>query len=256
MLNSNFKVIFKIIILLFIILSICSINIYAVVSPTIDFYVNDYAGLLNSETKDYIINTNRSLYNQTGAQIVVVTVQKLEGVSIEEYATELFRNFGIGDANKNNGVLFLLALKEREFRIEVGYGLEGVLPDGKTGRIQDEYIIPYLSQNNWDDGIKNGYNAIIKTIADEYGVEVNVTEPIGTNYSNTEDYIYIITLVLIFIIVFISIKNGATLSNGRGYYGGRGTSRNYSLGRNSSSRSRTSFGGGGSSGGGGSTRKF
>lgn len=70
--------------------------------------------------KNYIISTNKSLYSQTGAQIVVVTVQNLGGQSLEEYSTELFRKFGIGDKNKNNGVLLLLALEERQFRIEVG----------------------------------------------------------------------------------------------------------------------------------------
>ena len=81
----------------------------------------------------------KTLEKQTGAQIVVVTVQNLEGQSLEEYATELFRNYGIGDKEKNNGVLLLCAYEERQFRIEVGYGLEGTLTDGKTGRIQDEY---------------------------------------------------------------------------------------------------------------------
>lgn len=91
-----------------------------------------------------------------GAQIVVVTVKSLEGQSIEEYATELFRKFGIGDSQKNNGVLLLCSTGDRLFRIEVGYGLEGTLTDGKTGRIQDQYIIPYLKNNNYNDGIKNG----------------------------------------------------------------------------------------------------
>ena len=57
-----------------------------------------------------------------------------------------------------------MALEERQFRVEVGYGLEGILPDGKTGRFQDEYIIPYLKNNNWDEGIKNGYDAFYKEI--------------------------------------------------------------------------------------------
>lgn len=66
----------------------------------------------------------------------------------------------------------LLALQERQFRIEVGYGLEGTLTDGKTGRIQDEYIIPYLKQNDWNNGIKNGFSAILNEVSKEYNVEV------------------------------------------------------------------------------------
>ena len=188
MLILNKKAFFtKILILFIIILSIFKTSSKATtVSPTSDFYVNDYAELLSDETKNYIIATNKSLYNQTGSQIVVVTVPNLGGNSLEEYATELFRNFGIGSRDKNNGVLLLLALEERQFRIEVGYGLEGVLTDGKTGRIQDEYIIPYLKQDNWNDGIKNGYSAILNIIADEYNVSVGAEDAVATESTDAD----------------------------------------------------------------------
>lgn len=172
MLVLNKNNIRKTLILFVIILSMFSIKSLAIITPTPEFYVNDYANLLDAETRDYIIKVNKNLYNQTGSQIVIVTVKNLEGNSIEDYAIKLFRNFGIGDKSKNNGVLLLLAFEEREFRIEVGYGLEGILPDGKTGRIQDEYIIPYLRQNNWNDGIKNGFNAIADEVAKEYNIEI------------------------------------------------------------------------------------
>ena len=162
--SNKKKIITRIIITFFLVINIFTINSFAVVSPTADFYVNDYAGLLDNETKEYIINKNKILYSQTGAQIVVVTIQSLEDNSLEDYANELFRNFGIGDKTKNNGVLLLLALKERKFRVEVGYGLEGVLPDAKTGRMQDEYIIPYLKQDKWNEGIKNGFNAFLDVL--------------------------------------------------------------------------------------------
>ena len=77
---------------------------FAIVKPTSEFYVNDYADLLDLNTKNYIIDMNQKLCHETGAQIVVVTVPDLEGNSLEEYATELFRNFGIGNKTKNNGV--------------------------------------------------------------------------------------------------------------------------------------------------------
>ena len=185
MLALNKKnIIIKILIILFIMINICTISSLAVVSPTPDFYVNDYADLLDKETEEYIINANKSLYSQTGAQIVVVTIPSLEGSSLEDYATELFRNFGIGDKTKNNGILLLLALEERQFRVEVGYGLEGILPDAKTGRIQDEYIIPYLKKNDWNDGIKNGFSAFLEIVANEYNVEVGAQTAITTGYTS------------------------------------------------------------------------
>lgn len=139
-------------------------NVNALVDPTPEFYVNDYANILSQETEDYIVEKSKELYRVDGTQIVVVTVPNLEGKSIEEYSLNLARSFGIGSKEKNNGLLLLLALKERQSRVEVGTGLEGILPDGKTGRFQDEYMIPYFKSNNFDEGIKNGYNAFFNEI--------------------------------------------------------------------------------------------
>ena len=77
-------------------------NSYAIVSKTRDFFVNDSANLLSNETEDYIINMNKALESKTGAQIVVVTAKNLEGMSLEEYATKLFREYGIGDKEKKD----------------------------------------------------------------------------------------------------------------------------------------------------------
>ena len=123
--NIAIKIFLISVILLILINSIC----FAVVNPTEDFYVDDYAKLLDNDTKEYIIKINKELYSKTGAQIVVVTVPTIGNNSIEEYANTLFNNWGIGSKQKNNGVLMLLSLQERKFRIEVGYGLEGALPD-------------------------------------------------------------------------------------------------------------------------------
>lgn len=151
-----------------VILSICTSYSLAIVKPTTEFYVNDYANIISKEVEEHIISKNTELEANTGAQIVVVTVPNLEGRTLEEYSNELFREFGIGSKEQNSGLLLLLALEERQFRVEVGYGLEGILPDGKTGRIQDEYIIPYLKENNWNEGIKSGFDAYLNTINSEY----------------------------------------------------------------------------------------
>ena len=92
--------------ILFLLLSILNVN--AIVSPTKEFYVNDYANILSSETEKYIIDKSSNLANVDGTQIVVVTVNNLEGDTIENYANALFRNFGIGDKTKNNGLIYFL----------------------------------------------------------------------------------------------------------------------------------------------------
>ena len=175
----------------------------AVVSQTADFYVNDSAKVLDASLENYIISTNKSLYSQTGAQIVVVTINSLEGEGLEEYANELFRQYGIGDKKKNNGVLMLLSIQDRKSRIEVGYGLEGALNDAKTGRIQDNYMIPYFKEDNWQDGIKNGYNAILSEVEKEYDVTVEgSTSPVkgkdnDTNFSSIAFSFMLITIMII-----------------------------------------------------------
>ncbi len=203
--KSKFIILLVLIIMIFI-----STPAYGIVSKTSEFYVNDSANLLSSDTENYIINMNKALEEKTGAQIVVVTVKNLEGMSIEEYATELFREYGIGDKEKNNGVLLLCALEERQFRIEVGYGLEGVLTDGKTGRIQDEYIIPYLQSNNFNDGIRNGFNAVLKEVENEYGITIDGSEE-GNNLGNSTNSrtiysrtSYIVWIIIILIMIFFA----------------------------------------------------
>ena len=175
-------------ILLFLSLFLLIIPIYgnAIVSPTNEFYINDYANILSSETEEYILQRSLALHAADGTQIVVVTVPNLEGMSLEKYANDLFNSFGIGDKEKNNGLLLLLALEERKFRVEVGDGLGGILPDGKTGRFQDNYIIPYLKENKWDEGIRNGYDAFYAEIVEQNNLDVDYTKPIDS-YSNDSD---------------------------------------------------------------------
>ena len=165
---------YLIIFLFFLIPSSC----LAIVEPTNEFYVNDYANILSQETEEYILQRSLALNEVDGTQIVVVTVKNLEGMPLEVYANKLFNSFGIGDEDKNNGLLLLLALEEREFRVEVGDGLSGVLPDGKTGRFQDEYIIPYLKDNKWDEGIRNGYDAFYSEIVEVNNLNVDYTKPV------------------------------------------------------------------------------
>lgn len=235
--------------IVFIIIITISNSAYAIVPKTNEFYVNDSANLLEADTEEYIINMNKQLEEQTGAQIVVVTVQNLEGKSLEEYATELFREYGIGDKDKNNGVLLLCTLEEREFRIEVGYGLEGILTDGKTGRIQDNYIIPYLKEDNFNEGIKNGFNAVLTEVENEYGITIDGAEKenIIENSNTPEVSIGAIIIIVIFVILMIIGRSGIF------YIGGFGGPRG---GFGGGSFGGGSFGGGGLSGGGGSSRSF
>lgn len=193
MLSSNFKKIKRFtnraskrafaarvlcVMMLFLLWGSITVSAFNVPKQTDLFYVDDFAGLLSEESENYIVDVNTHLYGQTGAQVVVATVENLEGNSLEEYATEMFRQYGIGSAEKNNGILILLALEERQCRIEVGYGLEGAINDAKAGRIMDDYMIDYFKEEKWDEGMVNGFDAVIAEICKEYNVEIDRNEPV------------------------------------------------------------------------------
>lgn len=103
--------------------------------PRPDGYVNDFADVLTSDDEAYLENYLRTLEAETSAEVAIVTVTSMEGMTIEEYANRLFADWGIGKAQTDNGVLLLVAPDDRAVRIEVGYGAEGILPDGLAGEI-------------------------------------------------------------------------------------------------------------------------
>ncbi len=114
--------------------------------PAENIYVFDYADLIDSSDEDEMRALAKEIEDKSKAEIVVVTVETLGNYTIEEYANELFNSWGIGDKELNNGVLILvnkenlLSGKRGRIRIEVGYGLEGAIPDGKAGRQDIRYI--------------------------------------------------------------------------------------------------------------------
>ena len=187
-------------------------------------YVNDFANIIS---EDYQIKLNQIItelhQKAQGAEVSVVTVQSIEPLPIEEYAVGLFEKWGIGKKGADNGVLFLIALKERKLRIEVGYGLEGALPDGRCGAIRDRFILPYFKQGEFEKGIYFGSLAIIQSIAKEYQVELSETAPVGNLLQNKHhspikgDLLQF--LFLLFLAPFVILKALLFPSSRRRYYG-------------------------------------
>ncbi len=122
--------------------------------------VNDFANVLSSSARTRLESLLKSLEDETSAEIAVVTIGSLGGISIEEYATRLFREWGIGQAALDNGVLVLVVPTEREMRIEVGYGLEPVLPDGLASAIIREDFLPSFREGNFEGGILRGVGRV------------------------------------------------------------------------------------------------
>jgi uncharacterized protein len=126
--------------------------------------VHDFANLLSDEQGASLENTARVVEQKTTAQVTVVTVNSLDGLTVDQYANEVLRAWGIGQRGKNNGVLLLVAPNERRMRIEVGYGVEPLLTDALCGKIADEKITPRFKQNDYAGGIIAGTEEVAKVL--------------------------------------------------------------------------------------------
>lgn len=236
---------------------LCACAAPQVPEPTKEFYVNDTANVMDQATEDRIVDMGARLQKTEGAQgaqVVVLTVESLNGRPLEEYALDVARTWGIGDKDANNGVLILLALSERESRIEVGYGLEGALNDAKTGRIQDQYMVPYFENEDFETGLIQGYSAVVQEVCKEYGLDASQFErPSGLPLQEERGYTpsafeFIAGGVIILLVVIVgSIRRG-----GRGGRGGPGGGLWWFFGPWGGFGGRGGgFGGGGFGGGGG-----
>jgi uncharacterized protein len=156
-------------------------SIFAEVTyPDYTAMVNDFTGTLDSGWKSSIEELCIKVRNETGAEIAVAVVSDLQGITIEEYAVKLFEKWGVGKADKDNGVLLLVSMQDRKVRIEVGYGLEGVITDLKAGNIINDIIVPRFKQNDYNVGIYDGVYALAGEIYADQGLALESTIAVET----------------------------------------------------------------------------
>jgi len=223
--------------------------------PQATGYVVDQSGIIDPAAKDRINAWLLELKQKTSAEVAVVTVDSTEPLSIEEYAVNLFQRFGIGQKGKDNGVLLLVAYKDHQMRIEVGYGLEGAVTDAYSSRIISTIMRPEFKAGNFSDGVEKGTAAIVSLIAKEYNVSLTgVPEP---NYdqsatASSSDIIWFIVFFMGFMI-FSFMFRGASSRYGPGGFimGGMGGG-SFGGGGGGFSGGFGGFGGGMSGGGGAS----
>ena len=202
--------------------------------PTERFFVNDFADVMTDEDEQAVYEAGVALYEATDAQIVLLTVDDLGGQSLEDYALNIARSWGIGDEEKDNGILLLFTTDGPHSRVEVGYGLEGAVNDSKAGRILDTYLVPwYEDEGAWSKQLTDTYKAILNEVYFEYGLTENMLEVETPVYEQSGEWIYAIFMLLL-LIALLSRKRGGLffLPHFGGFYHG-------------------GFGGGGFSGGGG-----
>ena len=139
-------------------------------------YVNDFAHVLNQDTISKVDSLCEQVDHEAHSQIAVVTINSLDGSDIESYAVDLYKNWGIGDKVSNRGVLILLAVGDHKFRIEVGYGLEPILPDGKVGGFGRE-AVPLLRANDYNGAILLMTERVAQVIAQDAGIQIKGGSP-------------------------------------------------------------------------------
>ncbi len=131
----------------------CSFS--AVSLPQPKGYVSDYAGIIDRNDSQVITSVARAVKEKTGAEIAVLTVNSIEPYgTMEEFSFAVASEWGIGEEGKDNGLLIVLSKGDRLVKIEVGYGLEGAIPDGKAGELLDSYMLPLLKNGDYSGGLK------------------------------------------------------------------------------------------------------
>lgn len=235
-------------------------------SPTKEEYVNDFASVISDADKKEMLNRGKDLEDKTGAEIALITVKDTDGEEIDEYALNIGNEWGVGEEKNDSGIVIVLSVDERDIYVAIGEGLEGILPDSKTGRLLDTYAIPYLSKDNFSKGLTELYKALVNEVFIEYGIEVEEGYVPADQLSGASQeegpgvikiiisWVILMGLVALYIFVFRKrriIIFGSPFGgfHGGGFHGGGG------FGGGSGGSFGGGFGGG-SFGGGGAGRKF
>jgi uncharacterized protein len=219
--------------------------------------INDFAGIISPNVKVELENICTALFNNTGAAVVVATTISLNGNDIESVSEALFKKWGIGTRDKDEGILVLISVSDRMIRIETGYGSEGYVTDAHASRIIRESAGPYLTMGKWEEGVLETVRSLVALIEKEKAGTADGAAAIRKTASSEKVPVIPAILVFIIFVIMISTRTGRGIllymlissmassgrSSGRGFGGGFGGG---------------GFGGfgGGRSGGGGASGRF
>ncbi len=220
-------------------------------------FVSDFARVIDQGTRQHLTLLLQELKDKTGAEIAVVTVETTRPLMAFDYALKIAEAWKPGAKDKDNGVVFLVATKDRKLFIATGYGVEGILPDGKVGEIRDEYIVPSFKRGDYAGGILVGTQVMASLIAQEYGVSLTGAQyPRASTRTGEELPAW---LVLVFALIVLGLIIAAftgtrgsryTRLRGARYHGGGLGGYGFGGGGFGGSGNGGGFGGGGFGGGG------
>lgn len=204
-------------------------SVGSIEAPPLTAPVIDKPKVLSSSTTNRLNQLLKSLYNRGGSQIQVLILDSLSGLTIEEASIQIATQYKLGDKKKDDGVLLVVSIQDRQVRIEVGQGLEGNLTDAYSKRIIDQSIVPYFKSGDIDQGVIQGVLSIIKYTNPEFNIDEYLRVSNGQLPSKiqgnleTSTILKLFILFLVLIIVFSrksgSRKSGSGFGRG-GYYGG------------------------------------
>jgi len=226
-----------------------------------DGYVVDLAHVLDDSTKKQLDDLLRALEQQTTAQLVVLTVDSLDGQDINSFSLQTAEQWKIGQKDKDNGLLFVVSIQDRKYRFEVGYGLESILPDGKVGSIGRKILVPYFKEGQYGPGITAVVGSLLEVMTNHYGIHLSGVDELPVAKTDTESSALSALIFFLFILVLfysrsVNKKMRGTGRSGLGGYGtgpvilpGGGWGRGSSGGFGGFSGGGGGFGGGGASGG-------
>jgi uncharacterized protein len=185
-----------------------------IAKPNPPTLVTDVAGVLSPDQKQALEDKLVAIDDSSSNQIAVVIIPSLDGYPKEEYATKLFRDWGIGNKKTNNGVLLLIAINDRQIRIEVGYGLEGAIPDITALNIIDNDIKPAFKAGNYYEGIDQATDNIAKAAVGEYKVaKAKKTR----SKSKGGGGLFVLILIIIFVVLRSGRGGGGSNIGGGGF---------------------------------------
>jgi len=219
--------------------------------PELTGRVVDNAGLLSAPERQRLTRLLEEHEAQTTNQVVIVTLESLQGYVIEDFGYQLGRHWGIGQKGKDNGVLLIVASTERKVRIEVGYGLEGTLTDALSRDIIDTRILPAFRSNNYERGIARGANGILAVLGGTYQrTYMPAKRSSGGGQSNNFMLLVFLPILLFFGVIGILglFARDESSTGGSGFFSGGGGG-GFSGGGGGFSGGGGGFGGGGASGG-------
>jgi len=223
-------------------------------------YVVDLAGIIDPTAEQGLNTYLRELDKKTTAQVLVLTVKSLDGESIEGFSLDMAEKWRLGQKGKDNGVLFTISTGDKRYRIEVGYGLEGLLPDSFSGTIGRQYLVPYFKKGQYSKGITFATLAIIGRIADDAKVEIRgmqrVRSRAGQAFKKPSLGSVILSILVIIILGYFFVRNPRAfmmflffMMMSRGGRGGWSGGGGFGGGGGGFGGGGGGFGGGGASGG-------